>query len=264
MDPRFASGGKTMMSNTAFKNLTLSFLPALLVLISFNSTLYASTVVVPAPFESAEGSSSQFSSLTSDPRTLQFVYSSSQLGGLTAGSVITGLAFRLDITSPTGPSSPLSWASYDIQLSPSLNSPGSLSLNFLSNIGPGAVNVRSGALTLAPNSFPGGAAPNAFGPTIVFTSAYTYTGGDLLVTISHTGNGISPLSVDAAPNTAGLYQGVGASTYNATTATSTLVSNVPILQFTVSSVPEPSTWMLLIASLPCLGLLALRKTAASH
>src|SRR5262245_48565353 len=187
------------------------FVPAFVLLFLLSGSLYADTVV-PAPFETTEGASSQFSSLTSGERTLQFVYDSTQLGGLTAGTMISGLAFRLDSAFFGWPAGSRTWSSYNIQLSKSLNDPGALSLTFANNIGGDVVIVRSGSLTLSAGSFSAGGTPNDFGPVISFTTSYLYTGGDLLITIRHTGNGVDAGSVDAITNVAGLYQGLGAST----------------------------------------------------
>ena len=234
-------------------------LPVLVLLFLLSGSLYAGTVVVPAPFETIEGSSSQFSSMTSAERTLQFVYDSTQLGGLTAGTMISGMAFRLDSAFPAWPSGPRTWSSYNIQLSKSLNDPGALSSTFANNIGADVVTVRSGSLTLSALSFSAGGAPNDFGPVITFTTSYLYTGGDLLITIRHTGNGVDAGSVDAVTNTAGLYQGLGASSFGATTAEPTLVSNVPVVQLTTVSVPEPSTLLTLVAGMSLFGVLRSRR-----
>jgi hypothetical protein len=223
-----------------------------------SGSLYADTVVVPAPFETTEGLSSQFSSLTSAERTLQFVYDSTQLGGLTLGTTISGMAFRLDSVFFGWPPASRTWSSYNIQLSKSLNDPGNLSLTFANNIGADVVTVRSGSLTLSAGSFPTGGTPNNFGPVISFTTSYLYTGGDLLITI-HTGNDVDAGSVDAIANAAGLYQGLGASTFGATTAEPTLVSNVPVVQLTTVSAPEPSTVLTLVAGMSLLGVLRRRE-----
>jgi len=58
------------------------------------------------------------------------------------------------------------------------------------------VTARTGALSFAAGAFPSGGSPNAFGPLISFTIPYTYTGGDLLVTVRHTDPGASA-NVDA-------------------------------------------------------------------
>jgi hypothetical protein len=208
------------------------------------SRVYATPIVVPASAAATEASDSIASVLGSGPRTLQFAYDSTQLGGLTVGSVLTGLAFRLDVTEPAFPFT-LNWLSYNIVLSTSLNNPGVLSPTFANNIGPDAVTVRSGSLTLPAGSFPGGGSPNAFGPTISFTTSYTYMGGDLLLTISHTGNGNQSFGVDAVTDAPGLYQGLVAASFNAATADAGFATKSPVVQFT--AVPEPGTLTLLLA-----------------
>jgi len=234
---------KAFLKSSPFEYLLL----ILLALTCFTLPAYADSVVVPSAFQATEASSGQFSTLGSAARTLQFAYDSSQLGSLTAGSVITGLSFRLDGGMASNPS--LSYSSYDIRLSTSLNNPGSLSSTFANNVGADVVLVRSGPLTFAAGSFPGGVTPNAFGPVIAFTTLYPYTGGDLLLTIRHTGNGAASQFVDAVPNTSGLYQGLGADTDTATTELAGFVTNAPIVQFTTAPVPEPATFSLLLVGM---------------
>jgi len=65
--------------------------------------------------------------------------------------------------------------------------------------------------------------------------------------------------VDAVTNTAGLYQGLGASSFGATTAEPTLVSNVPVVQLTTVSAPEPSTLLTLVAGMSLFGVLRSRR-----
>jgi hypothetical protein len=99
-------------------------------------------------------------------------------------------------------------------------------------------------LTIPAGSFPGGATPNAFGFLIPFTTSYTYTGGDLLFTIRHTGNGVGAIIVDAqsGPN----QQNVFADGFTAVTGGAIPFMPVVQLQFQQGqAVPEPSTLLLL-------------------
>jgi hypothetical protein len=125
-------------------------------------------------------------------RTYQVVYSASELPVL-PGTALTGVTWRIASTSALAswPAQDATWADYEIRLSTSLNPPGSLSTSFAENIAPDAVTVRSGPLVIPALSFPGGAftpAVNGWGPRIDFTTPFIYTGGDLLITIRHSGN----------------------------------------------------------------------------
>jgi hypothetical protein len=153
------------------------------------------------------------------------------------GVSIGGIQFRLAGGLATGPPVNTVWPDWSLTLSPSNNAPGSLSATFDDNIAPGAVTVRSGPLTLPANSLPGGSSPNAFGLLIAFTTPYTYTGGNLLLTITHTvassGPGAS-LDYEFLPNA----ENQGGPGYQATTATQFQQEAMPIIQLT--TVPEPS------------------------
>ncbi|MFZ5801384.1 MAG: hypothetical protein ACOY3D_08450, partial [Candidatus Omnitrophota bacterium] len=199
--------------------LSLVFAICLLGLNMFTSPLaWAVAIVVPPGFELTEGDNGQNTAVRDLARTLQIVYAVSQLSGLPAGSSINGMAFRLNGGTDSGPASDRTWINYDIQFSSSLNPPGSLSSTFAANIGPDVVTVRSGTLTIPGGSFPGGSTPNAFGFLIPFTIPYAYGGGDLLITIRHTGNGVDWAFLDSdIPASVTLYQSIAADSYDATT-----------------------------------------------
>ncbi len=209
--------------------------------------------VIPPNNATVEGNRSLGRPLSNNPNTTQFIYSSSQLTGIASGSQIGGFSFRLNGGLSSRPTSDLTWTNYDVTLSPSNLAVGSLSDTFAANIGAGAVTVRSGALTLPALSFLGSTTPNNFGPVIKFSNFYTYTGGDLLFTIRHTGNNGAGINVDAQ-NSPGLLENKAADGYNATTSTtSTNVS--PIVQLVI--VPEPS--FSLWSGLGLLGVFLLKK-----
>lgn len=193
----------------------------------------ALTVVAPSNFASTEGNGSFGAPFSASAATAQFIYPTATLNGLTSGSQITGIAFRLN----TGTASPTArtFSNYQIQLSQSNNAPGSLSSTFDANIASDVVTVRSGSLTFAANSFPSGGTPNAFGPVIDFTTPYTYTGGSLLITLRHSGSGSGSLSIDGDTAFGGQYissAGSGATTGN-------FIAGAPITQLTFQPVPVP-------------------------
>jgi hypothetical protein len=136
-----------------------------------------------------------------DPRGYQVVINSSvvQAAGIPINARITGVAFRRPAERqpffwPAWPPAQISFAHWDLTLSRSTFSAGSLRHRFNDNIGPDAVLVRSGPLTLPAGFLPGGVAYPGVAPwggTISFTTPYSYRGGDLLITLHHTGNGVN-------------------------------------------------------------------------
>ena len=215
---------------------------AAMLIAAISTPAFSGQIVAPQPFSGTEGSNSSSGVLLGNSRTLQYVYSTSELG-FSAGSELAGLAFRLNNSQGTNVA--LTWTNYTIELSQSLFAPGSLSTVFANNIGADVVTVRSGPLAIAASAFPSGGSPNAFGPEIVFTTPYTYTGGDLLVTIRHTGNtqGIGYFA-DSVPNATGLYEGQGAAGFATAsfTAGQSVTNTAVVMQFDVA--PEPGTWVL--------------------
>jgi hypothetical protein len=176
--------------------------------------------------------------------TVQYVVAASDLTGLN-NQALTGLAFRLsDNYAPSLPQ--INYSDYTIQLSAFSGS--SLSSTFANNL-VNPTTVLTGPLSLAAGAFPTGASgttPNGFGDFITFGNAYTYNGGNLLVTISHSapqdagGGFLDFFSCDADWNP-GTVLSVLASEANATTGT-TYNGVMPVTEFTtVAVIPEPST-----------------------
>ncbi|MEO1836054.1 MAG: hypothetical protein ABGZ49_11235, partial [Akkermansiaceae bacterium] len=155
------------------------------------------------------------------PRTIQYIYDQSLLGALTPGATLTGMSFRLNGGGSTWPSEDVTFANFDIQVSASNNPAGHLDSAFGENIADDAVMVRSGLLTFLKDAFSAGSSPNDFGPPIPFDTPYTYNGGDLLITIRHTGNGFTQGLVDAASDQPGITQGIWSQTADAYTAVTT-------------------------------------------
>ncbi|MBD1843291.1 hypothetical protein H6F89_07725 [Cyanobacteria bacterium FACHB-63] len=213
---------------------TLIGFGAVLSLAAPMSAAHALTVVAPNSAMSTDGNSASGLPLSSNAATIQFIYPTSALGGLANGDQITGIAFRLN-NSESSPSPALTFSNYVIQLSQSINAPGSLSTTFAANIASDGVTVRNGSLTFVANSFPSGANPNAFGSVINFTTPYTYTGGSLLITLSHTGNGSGIFPLIDADSTFGGQSLTATGSFNATTGNPNVAT--PIAQFTVQPVP---------------------------
>lgn len=211
------------------------------VVLAAGSTAYAGgpTQVVPNAFENVDGPSSFLGPHSSSARTYQLLIHESQLTGL-VGLELTGLTWRSpDSASSDWPVSGVSYSNYDIYLSGSVD-PADRSLNFADNIVGSQTQVRSGPLSIAAGEYPSGGSPNDFGTTIAFSN-YLYTGGNLLVELRHTGNGISSRSSDAINATGGEALGYGtlfsAAWRGDYTAIDGFQGNFAITQFT--AIPTP-------------------------
>lgn len=117
--------------------------------------------------------------------SVQVFVAASQLMAVPTGATITGMSFRSSPRSLGFPLVDVNMARFDVTLSPSVFSPLNVSNTFTDNIGPGAVQVRSGAMAIPAGAFP--AAPDLVTPSlnawyVPFTSNYVYPGGDLCVT----------------------------------------------------------------------------------
>jgi len=201
--------------------------------------------VAPSGFASVEGNSALSTPLTRAARTLQSAIAATSLTGLTNGAQIMGLSFRLDDSqSGPWPASDLTWTDYSIQLSTSLNAPGLLSTTFADNLGADVLTVRSGPLTVPAHSYSSGGLPNAFGPVITFDTPFTYHGGTLLITLRHSGNGVSERFVDANTDVSGSFQTIY-STVSDTATVANFGGRTPIFLLHFEIVPEPSavTWL---------------------
>jgi hypothetical protein len=167
------------------------------------SAASADTQIVPTAAASTGGSGAYSTVLHGQARSYQVVIGPAHLPTLAPGTaaMITGIQWRLASWQafPAWPAVPVTFASFDVTLSKSLNVAGSLSSTYTLNIGPDAVLARSGPITFGAGAFAGGAVSpsfNTWGPVIQFASPYLYTGGDLLITIRHTGSGSTNGNLD--------------------------------------------------------------------
>jgi hypothetical protein len=240
-------------------------LPA--VLIVFLSASLASAVgpvtatfVAPTSLRSNEGNRSYG---FSGAATFQQVFGTSQLVGLSSGDKITGMQLRIngtddfDQANPAGPASTVTVSALDVFLGPSNFPVGSLSSSVAGNQGPGTVLARSGSLTIPPLSFPGPGTPPPFGLLIPFTTPYTYTGGDLLFTWSHTTPSGGNLNFDTGFTTVSNVQARQALSYNSATVGSNFPNTALVVQFTTIPAPEPGG--LLLCSLALTAIAARRR-----
>jgi hypothetical protein len=219
----------------------------------------ADVYVVPPGNANTSGTGASFTLVQSD-YTGQQVYGANLLSGLPVGAVIDGFRTRL-LAGQSTVTSAVSSSNFDISIGPSAFHPGSLSTSTAGNQGPGTVLARSGPITFPANSFIGGPGPNPFGPLISFTTPYTYTGGDLLLTFSDTAFSSSPV-FDAQSSLFGSAQGrQNLGVFNSSTVPQNVDGFALIVQFDYStattSVPEPST--LTLSGLTVLAGLAYRS-----
>jgi hypothetical protein len=211
----------------------------------------AATIVVPAGADATEGGSAEGTSLGDFSNRVQSIYGTSLLSNLHVGDIITGLSFRVDGIGPAP--GPQTIANYEIRLSKSPKTPGTLSNTLADNRGADELIVRNGPLTIAVGDYPIGSSPNAFGATIAFTTPYTYTGGPLLLEYSHTPFPSTHSFADAVANSPDGQSAFGTG-FGATTADIGMTNDVAVVRFQV--VPEPATCGLLALGL---GALMLRR-----
>lgn len=113
-------------------------------------------------------------------RTYQMTIAASQLTGL-VGQNIVAMQFRLNGAAASAwPLTNASYAFWDISIGPGVT-PSAMSNVFADNFTSAPTQVRSGPLEFTAGSFSSGSMPNAFGPSINFTSPYLYTGGNLTI-----------------------------------------------------------------------------------
>ncbi|MBL0927431.1 MAG: hypothetical protein IBJ11_07245 [Phycisphaerales bacterium] len=135
--------------------------------------------------------------------TYQIVLSGTELGAqsIRPGTLLNGMAFRAN-QAAAGLAADTSFAQYDVSLASSPNGPASMSTTFASNISAGTeVVVRSGPLSVPALQLPTLGLATAANPPVYFIRfdrPFRYAGGDLTLTIRHSGAGASILPLDAA------------------------------------------------------------------
>lgn len=142
--------------------------------------------VIPNAYSGTGGTGTFTGPLANAQRTYQWLINANQLTAM-VGANITSLAMRIPNSATANwPTADVTFTNFDIYLAPG-RAPSARSLTFDSNIVGTKVQVRSGSLLIAANSYTFGGTPNAFGPPITFTTPYAYSGGDLLVELRHSG-----------------------------------------------------------------------------
>lgn len=195
---------------------------------------FSATFVIPGTYSSSEGDGSSTTSglFGSAAATVQIQITASELAnlGLNPGDQITGVRTRLNGAQPTSPAADITIPSLDITLGQAAFPIAALTAVYANNIKNQAV-VRSGTFKIPANSMPGGAAPNAFGVLVPFSTPYTYAGGDLVFMYSKSAV-TNAFLADAANNYAGVgtaYRNVVGAGYQA--AMGNLGTGLPLLEF---------------------------------
>ena len=193
--------------------------------------------------------------------TRQYLFAASQFSTIAPGSTIRSIGFRLDAATATV-ATPLNFSNFDISLGTSTRAVGGLGNVFADNVASQTI-VRSGALSIAGNSFVGGQILNPF-YTINFTTPYVYGGGDLLLGLIGDGQ-IANFALDAVS-----VGGVTDSVSNPEVAFATTgfanLANVPVVEFgfqAAGGVPEPSMWFMMIGGFGLAGISMRRRAAVA-
>ncbi len=163
------------------------------------------------------------------------------LGGLPVGASITELRFRLDTnaTITVFPTNTVTWSDYEVTLAQAANPISGMSTNFASNL-LSPVLVKSGALSLSPNSFTTSASPNPFGSLVVFDTPYVYQGGDLVMLFRHPGSDSASTAFLDALNSSTPGYGTDFRAFSATSFSATfgIQASVTIAQIVFTYAPR--------------------------
>ncbi len=220
-----------------------------LALLSLGAATYADYVVVPNAYVNQMGSNGLNSPLRDQPRTFVEVMGQDQLGGIQVGNVITGITFRLwSGAGGSWPPSAATWSNYDIYMGKAAVNAGSLNATIANNYVAGTrQQVRGGSLTIPANAFGFATPVTPFSYEMTFTTPFTYTGGGLILEISHNGNNIGQAQFVDHPTEWGTGNHAGYNTsYNATT----LAYMYPApLTTRITYIPEPAAFALVALAL---------------
>ncbi|WP_031497089.1 hypothetical protein [Bryobacter aggregatus] len=149
--------------------------------------VWAQTAILPNEYATKGGSTYSNYPFSGYPSTLQFIYAESLVlgAGIKPGDVITGMQMRMRSGQAGGPPRDFTYNNWDVTLSKSTRAVGNLTSFIPGNQASDAVAVRRGKLFMPANSMPSDKLVNNFGLYIPFTTGYPYTGGDLLLQITH-------------------------------------------------------------------------------
>lgn len=169
--------------------------------------------------------------------TMQTVFSSKAFSQVPVGTAIMGVTWRLNQNSastfPAGDQ--IAFNSFSIELAEAVLPPDQMSATVANNeLAADKVLVRSGPLRLPANAFVFAGPNNAFGVSIRFDKPYIYRGGDVVMTIRHSGNLTGENQVDSITTQSSVgsfFTTRRGATENATETTS--VFTTPITRFDI-------------------------------
>lgn len=148
---------------------------------------YTPSATLPADAGHREGSWGI--NLTAQPGglTYQWAMSSTELGGVPVGAILTGISFRTTTRVATWPTADDIMARFDLSVGRLATQIDAMSSDFNANIGSDGVVVREGELRIPARSVVGGSqAPNEFSWVLEFARPYQYRGGPLVFTLRTT------------------------------------------------------------------------------
>jgi len=194
-------------------------------------------VTLANKFAAVAGGGVNDAPLHASGRTLEWVFSGSQVSMFAPGSRIVSAAFR-NATTSAGPGAQADFEDWSLTLARSLAAPGSLSSVIADNTGPDALLVRSGGLTVLAGEVglkSGATAPFTFEAR--FDEGFEFAGGNLHLLLSHSGSGVAGVNLDAAASgdvgTNILFQARKADSAGATSTTQSV--NTPVTRLGVDA-----------------------------
>ncbi len=189
----------------------------------------AQPLVVPIAYEALSGAVYPSDTLTRESaRTHQQTIAAANLASIPIGSSITQITLRASNFGTVNalgswPTTSLTYPVFEVYLARAARPVGGMSTVFAENVVAGSqVRVRQGALTIGPGSFSNFVAPPGANPwgLELQLSPFVYTGGDLVITIRHSGHQTAQtprLYIDSLANTSAGMQCMAATGQNTTT-----------------------------------------------
>jgi uncharacterized protein (TIGR03437 family) len=132
--------------------------------------------------------------ITTAPVTAQTHFSADGLRNLRPGDLITGFAFRGATPGAATPAAFISFANFEVTLGTAPAAINVMGRVYANNFATRQI-VRSGPFGIAAGSFPPAGAADPWGAFVEFDAPYVYSGGDLVIQISHTGSAAQNLNI---------------------------------------------------------------------